>query len=45
LLSKWYHGKEKMANGMAPFIIPRIIKENFKNWSIQKKALLGSQDA
>ena len=34
-----------MANGMASFIIPCLVKENFKNWSIQMKALLGSQDA
>ena len=45
LLSKWYQSKQKMANGMTPFIIPYLVKENFKNWSIQMKALLSSQDA
>ena len=25
--------------------IPRILKTNYENWSIQMKALLGSQDA
>jgi len=34
-----------MANGITPFIIPRLVKENFENCSIQMKALLGSQDA
>jgi len=33
-----------MANGMASFIIPRLVKENLENWSIQMKSLLGSQD-
>jgi len=45
LLSKWYQSKEKMSNSMAPFIIPHLVKENFKNWSIQMKALSDSQDA
>jgi len=31
LLSNWYQGKEEMANGMMSFIIPCLIKENFKN--------------
>ena len=29
---------------MMPFIIPRLIKESFKNQSVQMKALQGSQD-
>ena len=34
-----------MANGMAPFIISRLVEENFENQSIQIKTLLDSQDA
>ena len=33
------------ANGMVLFQFPQLTKQNFENWSIQIKALLGSQDA
>ena len=33
-----------MANGFVQYPIPRLTKENYDNWSIQMKALLGSQD-
>ncbi|KAM4072208.1 hypothetical protein ACB094_11G120400 [Castanea mollissima] len=34
-----------ITNGMASFQFPRLTKQNFENWSIQIKVLLGSQDA
>ena len=36
---------ESMANMMGQMPLPRLTKVNYKNWSIQMKALLGSQDA
>ncbi|KAK9167211.1 hypothetical protein Scep_002402 [Stephania cephalantha] len=33
-----------MANGMAPFQVPTLNNNNYDNWSIEMKALLGSQD-
>ncbi|KAE8655892.1 TMV resistance protein N-like [Hibiscus syriacus] len=33
-----------MANGMAPFQVPTLNNNNYDNWSIKMKALLGSQD-
>ena len=30
---------------MTPFSVPRLTKENYENWGIQMKVLLGSQDA
>lgn len=33
-----------MANGLIGFQYPRLTKDNFDNWSIRMKALLGSQD-
>ncbi|XP_022877034.1 uncharacterized protein LOC111395281, partial [Olea europaea var. sylvestris] len=34
-----------MASGMIPFQVPQLNKDNYDNWSIRMKALLGSQDA
>ncbi|XP_026451162.1 uncharacterized protein LOC113351381 [Papaver somniferum] len=34
-----------MASEMFPFHVPKLTKDNYENWSIQMKALLGSQDA
>ena len=34
-----------MANVMGQMPLPRLTKTNYKNWSIQMKALLSSQDA
>ncbi|XP_022968851.1 uncharacterized protein LOC111467986 [Cucurbita maxima] len=34
-----------MANMMGQMPLPRLTKMNYENWSIQMKALLGSQDA
>ncbi|XP_022864545.1 uncharacterized protein LOC111384497 [Olea europaea var. sylvestris] len=34
-----------MASGMIPFQVPQLNKDNYDNWSIRTKALLGSQDA
>jgi hypothetical protein len=34
-----------IASGMVSFQFPRLTKQNFDNWSIRMKALLGSQDA
>ena len=34
-----------MANMMGQMPLPRLTKTNYENWSIQMKALLGSQDA
>ncbi|KAE8721174.1 hypothetical protein F3Y22_tig00016637pilonHSYRG00095 [Hibiscus syriacus] len=34
-----------MANVTGQMSLPRLTKANYKNWSIQMKALLGSQDA
>jgi ribosomal protein L15 len=34
-----------IASEMVSFQFPRLTKQNFDNWSIQMKALLGSQDA
>ena len=34
-----------MANSTFPFQFPHLSKDNFDNWSIRMKALLGSQDA
>ena len=36
---------ESMANMMEKMPLPRLTKTNYENWSIQMKALLGSQDA
>ncbi|KAK0589362.1 hypothetical protein LWI29_013222 [Acer saccharum] len=33
-----------MANGNAQVIIPKLTKDNYDNWCIQMRALLGSQD-
>ena len=33
-----------MANGMLPFQMPRFTKDNYENWCIRMKAILGSQD-
>ncbi|KAI9156419.1 hypothetical protein LWI28_006093 [Acer negundo] len=33
-----------MANGNAQVVIPKLTKENYDNWCIQMRALLGSQD-
>jgi hypothetical protein len=33
-----------MANSIFPFQFPHISKDNFDNWCIRMKALLGSQD-
>ena len=33
-----------MANSSFPFQFPRLTKENYENWCIRMKALLGSQD-
>ncbi|XP_038974475.1 uncharacterized protein LOC120105803 [Phoenix dactylifera] len=33
-----------MANSTFPFQFPRLTKENYENWCIRMKALLGSQD-
>ncbi|KAI3937122.1 hypothetical protein MKX01_015337 [Papaver californicum] len=37
-------GKERMANVTGQMSLPRLTKENYENWSIQMRALLGSQD-
>ena len=34
-----------MANMIGQMPLPRLTKTNYENWSIQMKALLGSQDA
>jgi Domain of unknown function (DUF4219) len=34
-----------MANVTGQMPLPRLTKANYENWSIQMKALLGSQDA
>ena len=34
-----------IANGIVSFQFPRLTKQNFENWSIQMKAMLGSQYA
>ncbi|XP_022880612.1 uncharacterized protein LOC111397876 [Olea europaea var. sylvestris] len=34
-----------MASGMIHFQVPQLNKDNYDNWSIRMKALLGSQDA
>ncbi|RZB46593.1 Heparanase-like protein 2 [Glycine soja] len=34
---------QKMANGGFPFQMPMLIKNNYDNWSIKMKALLGAQ--
>ena len=34
-----------MANVMGQMPLPQLTKTNYENWSIQMKALLGSQDA
>jgi hypothetical protein len=34
-----------MANSTFPFQFPHLSKDNFDNWYIHMKALLGSQDA
>ena len=33
-----------MSGGMFPFQFPKLTKENYDNWCIRMKALLGSQD-
>ena len=33
-----------MANGAAPALIPKLTKDNYDNWSIQMRALLGAQE-
>ncbi|KAL5827884.1 hypothetical protein ACOSQ3_019735 [Xanthoceras sorbifolium] len=33
-----------MANGMASFQVPTLKNENYDNWSIKMKALLGAHD-
>lgn len=33
-----------MMNGMFPFQFPKLTKENYDNWCIRMKALLGLQD-
>ncbi|KAL5810691.1 hypothetical protein ACOSQ4_027259 [Xanthoceras sorbifolium] len=33
-----------MANGNAHIVIPKLTKDNYDNWCIQMRALLGSQD-
>lgn len=46
--TKWYQsqksmaGSGKMSLGGVP--LPRLVKSNYKNWSIQMQALLGAQD-
>ena len=35
----------EMANSTFPFQFPHLSKDNFDNWCIRMKALLGSQDA
>lgn len=35
---------QKMANGGFPFQMPMLTKNNYDNWSIKMKALLGAQD-
>ncbi|GMI70038.1 hypothetical protein like AT1G48720 [Hibiscus trionum] len=32
-------------NGMFPFQTPRLTKDNYENWCLRMKALLGVQDA
>ncbi|GMI82965.1 hypothetical protein like AT1G48720 [Hibiscus trionum] len=32
-------------NGMFPFQTPRLTKDNYENWCLRMKALLGAQDA
>ena len=47
-ISECYFNKlvsEPMANMMGQIPLPRLTKTNYENWSIQMKALLGSQDA
>jgi Domain of unknown function (DUF4219) len=34
-----------MTNVTGQMLLPRLTKANYENWSIQMKALLGSQDA
>ena len=36
--------EKKMNGGMFPFQFPKLTKENYDNWCIRMKALLGSQD-
>ena len=36
---------EPMANVMGQMPLSRLTKTNYENWSIEMKALLGSQDA
>ncbi|XP_058211433.1 uncharacterized protein LOC131323596 [Rhododendron vialii] len=33
-----------MANGTSQAVIPKLTKDNYDNWSIQMRALLGAQD-
>ena len=47
-ISESYFNKlvlEPMANMMGQMPLPRLMKTNYENWSIQLKALLSSQDA
>ena len=41
----WFIDPRKMANSTFPFQFPLLSKDNFDNWCIHMKALLGSQDA
>ena len=34
-----------LTSGFLPFQFPRLTKDNYDNWSIRVKAILGSQDA
>ena len=46
-MSEFYFNKlvsEPMANVMGQMPLPQLTKTNYKNWSIQMKVLLGSQD-
>lgn len=36
--------KIQMANRSAQALIPKLIKDNYDNWCIQMRALLGAQD-
>lgn len=37
-------GRKEMANNSIPFQMPRFTKENYENWCIRMKAILGAQD-
>ena len=47
-ISECYFNKlvlEPMTYMMGQMLLPRLMKTNYENWSIQMKALLGSQDS